>query len=193
MSLGEDADRRFFLWEQGYLNGAPLKVLYHSSLSCSLPLILSRCMAFCGCRVRRSCSSMWATLSLAFASASSAIDLKSHLSTPHVRTSFLLITASIIVSHPNVVNVDHTHDTRAVLGSVGAFVPFRAIEDVEFFHTLQLLLRESLESSSARRHMRFRSTYFPVLVRQGHGVSSLYESLILYPAFFFFLFFRSRV
>ena len=46
-------------------------------------------------------------------------------------------------------------------GSVGALMPFKHKEDVEFFQTLELHLRQEHPPLCGRDHLAFRSSYFP--------------------------------
>lgn len=62
-------------------------------------------------------------------------------------------------------------------GAVGALMPFKHKEDVEFFQTLELHLRQEDPPLCGRDHLAFRSAYFPckvccwgVLLRSGRSL-----------------------
>jgi hypothetical protein len=52
-----------------------------------------------------------------------------------------------------------------ILGALGAFVPFTAREDVDFFQNLELHMRTHAPSLVGRDHLWYRSAYQPVKVR----------------------------
>ena len=51
-----------------------------------------------------------------------------------------------------------------ILGAIGAFVPFHAREDVDFFQHLELHMRTHAPSLVGRDHLWYRSAYQPLKV-----------------------------
>lgn len=48
------------------------------------------------------------------------------------------------------------------LGTIGILVPFVSKEDVEFFTTLEMHMRQEMPSILGRDHLSYRSYYIPV-------------------------------
>ena len=49
-----------------------------------------------------------------------------------------------------------------VLGGIGALLPFRSREDVDFAQQLEMHMRQEAPPLSGRDHLAYRGSYFPV-------------------------------
>jgi splicing factor 3B subunit 3 len=66
-----------------------------------------------------------------------------------------------------------------ILGSIGAFIPFASQEDVDFFQTLEMHMRQEAAPLCGRDHLAFRSYYVPVKAAVDGDLCEMYNTLPL--------------